>query len=72
MRCWQSARERIIDLEFTDKVKEVLAKEGYDPAYGARPLKRLIQKKIQDPLALLMLKGEANGYIGNKINRVHG
>ncbi len=51
-------RERFIDLEFTDKVKDVLAKEGYDPAYGARPLKRLIQKKIQDPLALLMLKGE--------------
>jgi ATP-dependent Clp protease ATP-binding subunit ClpB len=51
-------RERFFDLEFTDKAKEVLAKEGYDPAYGARPLKRLIQKKIQDPLALLMLKGE--------------
>jgi len=51
-------RERFIDLEFTDKVKDVLAKEGYDPAYGARPLKRLIQKKVQDSLALLMLKGE--------------
>ena len=51
-------RERFIDLEFTDKLKELLAKEGYDPAYGARPLKRLIQKKIQNQLALLMLKGE--------------
>jgi ATP-dependent Clp protease ATP-binding subunit ClpB len=51
-------RERFIDLEFTDKLKELLAKEGYDPAYGARPLKRLIQKKIQNQLALLMLKGD--------------
>ena len=36
----------------------MIAKEGYDPAYGARPLKRLIQKKIQDALALMILKGE--------------
>ena len=36
----------------------MIAKEGYDPAYGARPLKRLIQKKIQDTLALMILKGE--------------
>jgi len=51
-------RERFIDLEFTDKVKEVLAKEGYDPVYGARPLKRLLQRKIQDELAMRILKGE--------------
>jgi ATP-dependent Clp protease ATP-binding subunit ClpB len=37
---------------------EELAREGYDPVYGARPLKRLIQKKIQDRLALLLLNGE--------------
>ncbi len=37
---------------------EALAREGYDPVYGARPLKRLIQKKIQDRLALLLLNGE--------------
>jgi len=36
----------------------MIAKEGYDPTYGARPLKRLIQKKIQDALALMILKGE--------------
>jgi ATP-dependent Clp protease ATP-binding subunit ClpB len=52
------AAERNIDLHYTDKLKAMIAKEGYDPAYGARPLKRLIQKKIQDPLALMILKGE--------------
>ena len=52
------AAERNIELKYSDKLKELIAKEGYDPAYGARPLKRLIQKKIQDPLALMILKGE--------------
>jgi ATP-dependent Clp protease ATP-binding subunit ClpB len=50
--------EQGIQLEFTDKLKETLAKEGYDPVYGARPVKRLLQRKIQDKLALLVLKGE--------------
>jgi ATP-dependent Clp protease ATP-binding subunit ClpB len=50
--------EQGIRLEFTDKLKETLAKEGYDPVYGARPVKRLLQRKIQDKLALLVLKGE--------------
>jgi len=49
-----------IVLEFTDKLKETLAKEGYDPVYGARPLKRLIQRKVQDELALYILKGEVH------------
>jgi ATP-dependent Clp protease ATP-binding subunit ClpB len=35
----------------------MLAAEGYDPAYGARPLKRLIQKKLQNPLAMRLLEG---------------
>ncbi|MEN6616863.1 MAG: AAA family ATPase, partial [Syntrophorhabdus sp.] len=52
------ALERNIDLLFTDKLEGLISKEGYDPAYGARPLKRLIQKKIQDALALMILKGE--------------
>jgi len=50
--------ERNIELTYTDKLKSMIAKEGYDPVYGARPLKRLIQKKIQDSLALKILKGE--------------
>ena len=50
--------ERNIDIELTDKGKELLSKLGYDPVYGARPLKRAIQKNIQDPLALKILQGE--------------
>jgi len=50
--------ERGIALEVTDKGREFLAREGYDPAYGARPLKRAIQRKIQDPLALMLLEGK--------------
>ncbi len=50
--------ERSIGLEVTDEAKEFLAREGYDPAYGARPLKRALQRKIQDPLALMLLEGK--------------
>ena len=42
----------------TERAKEWLAKEGFDPAYGARPLKRVIQKEIQDKLALRILEGK--------------
>ncbi|MBM4276606.1 MAG: ATP-dependent chaperone ClpB [Deltaproteobacteria bacterium] len=50
--------ERRIDLKMTEKAKEFLAKEGFDPAYGARPLKRVIQKEIQDRLAIRILEGK--------------
>jgi ATP-dependent Clp protease ATP-binding subunit ClpB len=50
--------ERRIGLKTTEKAKEWLAKEGFDPAYGARPLKRVIQKEIQDKLALKLLEGK--------------
>ncbi|MBI3551834.1 MAG: ATP-dependent chaperone ClpB [Elusimicrobia bacterium] len=50
--------ERRITLTLSDDAKDFLAKEGYDPAYGARPLKRAIQKRIVDPLARLLLTGE--------------
>ncbi len=50
--------ERDIVLELTDAAKNYLAQQGYDPAYGARPLKRLIQKEIQDKIALGLLKGD--------------
>ncbi len=52
------AAERNITLEYSAKVKEKLAREGYDVAYGARPLKRLIQSLVQNQLALMILKGE--------------
>jgi ATP-dependent Clp protease ATP-binding subunit ClpB len=50
--------ERDIKLEITDAAKSYLAQQGYHPAYGARPLKRLIQKEIQDHVALGILKGD--------------
>ncbi len=50
--------ERKIKIILNKEAKEMLALDGYDPVYGARPLKRLIQHKIQDPLALLMLDGK--------------
>mgnify|MGYP005835061347 CR=1 FL=1 len=50
--------ERKIELKLTEKAKEWLAKEGFDPAYGARPLKRVIQKEIQDRLAMNLLEGK--------------
>jgi ATP-dependent Clp protease ATP-binding subunit ClpB len=42
----------------TDAAKEHLVRDGYDPAYGARPLKRAIQRQVLDPLALRVLEGE--------------
>ncbi len=50
--------ERRIQLKMTEKAKEWLAKEGFDPAYGARPLKRVIQREIQDRLAMKILEGK--------------
>jgi ATP-dependent Clp protease ATP-binding subunit ClpB len=50
--------ERQITLEITPAATEVLLREGYDPAYGARPLRRTIQRLIQDPLALQILEGK--------------
>jgi ATP-dependent Clp protease ATP-binding subunit ClpB len=50
--------DRKITLSLSDRAKEFLAKEGFDPVYGARPLKRAIQRVIQDPLALKILEGE--------------
>jgi ATP-dependent Clp protease ATP-binding subunit ClpB len=54
----QRLLERRIQLKMSEKSKEWLAKEGFDPAYGARPLKRVIQKEIQDKLALKILEGK--------------
>ncbi len=49
--------EQDIRLSLSPEAREKIADEGYDPAYGARPLKRVIQKRVQDPLALEMLTG---------------
>jgi ATP-dependent Clp protease ATP-binding subunit ClpB len=50
--------ERGIGLELDDSARELIIQEGYDPVYGARPLKRAIQTMIQNPLAVKLLKGE--------------
>ncbi|MGQ9717144.1 MAG: ATP-dependent chaperone ClpB [Anaerolineae bacterium] len=50
--------QKQIGLEWTDALREHLADVGYDPVFGARPLKRVIQREVQDPLALAILRGE--------------
>jgi ATP-dependent Clp protease ATP-binding subunit ClpB len=50
--------ERDVTLELADSARDVLAEAGFDPVYGARPLKRIVQKLLQDPLAIKMLDGE--------------
>jgi len=50
--------DRKVKLELSQAAKQRLAEEGYDPVYGARPLKRVIQRELQDPLALKLLQGE--------------
>jgi ATP-dependent Clp protease ATP-binding subunit ClpB len=50
--------ERQITLELTPAAEELLLREGYDPAYGARPLRRTIQRLLQDPLAMQILEGK--------------
>jgi ATP-dependent Clp protease ATP-binding subunit ClpB len=50
--------ERNLGISLTERAREFIAKEGFDPAFGARPLRRAIEKKIQNPLALKLLEGE--------------
>jgi ATP-dependent Clp protease ATP-binding subunit ClpB len=50
--------ERGVDVTLTDDAKRLLGDMGYDPTYGARPLRRVIQKQLTDRLALALLKGE--------------
>jgi ATP-dependent Clp protease ATP-binding subunit ClpB len=50
--------DRKIRVEVTDRAKDVLIADGYDPSYGARPLKRTIQRQVLDPLAMRVLQGE--------------
>ncbi len=50
--------DRKLTLQITDEAKKFVAHEGYDPAYGARPLKRALQRLVQDPLAMAVLEGQ--------------
>jgi ATP-dependent Clp protease ATP-binding subunit ClpB len=56
-RLEQLLADRRLTMEVTPEAKRMLAEEGYDPAYGARPLKRAIQRMIQNPLAMAVLEG---------------
>ncbi len=51
-------KSKKLSLNITDKAKKILAKEGFDPVYGARPLKRVIQNEVQNVLAMKLLNGE--------------
>jgi len=64
--------DRKISLELDAKARHWLAEKGYDPAYGARPLKRAIQKAVQDPLAQMLLAGEIKDGETVKIGVSHG
>ena len=55
--CRSCSTDRKITLDLDDEARDWLAEKGYDPAYGARPLKRVIQKYVQDPLAEQLLQG---------------
>ena len=58
IRLRQRLEERKIELELTDKARDYLAENGYDPSYGARPLKRLIQRELETSLGRKLLSGE--------------
>jgi ATP-dependent Clp protease ATP-binding subunit ClpB len=57
-RVVERVRQRGIEIELTDRARELLGNLGYDPTYGARPLKRVIAKHLVDPLALAILEGD--------------
>jgi ATP-dependent Clp protease ATP-binding subunit ClpB len=64
--------ERGIELELTDDAKQVLAEAGWDPTYGARPLKRAIQRMLENPLALRLLEGEFADGDTVRVDAQHG
>ncbi|BCZ44861.1 chaperone protein ClpB [Clostridium gelidum] len=62
-------KDKNIEIEVTDEAKKIMAREGYDVVYGARPLKRYIQNTLENKLARMIIKGELN--YGSKV-RIHG
>jgi ATP-dependent Clp protease ATP-binding subunit ClpB len=57
-RLRQLLADRRLTLELSDRALVWLGNAGYDPVYGARPLKRVLQRELQDPLAMLLLEGK--------------
>jgi ATP-dependent Clp protease ATP-binding subunit ClpB len=71
-RLIKRVREREIEVELTDDARTLLGNLGYDPTYGARPLKRVIQKRLVDPLALAILEGRFAAGDTVKVDNVEG
>jgi ATP-dependent Clp protease ATP-binding subunit ClpB len=63
---------RGIDLAITDDALDLLAERGYDPVYGARPLKRVLQKDLADPIATAILEGRYGDGDTAKVMVIHG
>ncbi|MEL6857983.1 MAG: ATP-dependent chaperone ClpB [Pseudomonadota bacterium] len=64
-------KDRKLTVDLTDGARKWLADRGYDPVYGARPLKRVIQKELQDPLARLLLEGRIHDGSAIKVDAEH-
>jgi ATP-dependent Clp protease ATP-binding subunit ClpB len=64
--------ERGLELELADAAKDVIADAGWDPAYGARPLKRAIQRLLENPLALRLLEGDFADGDTIRVDAQHG
>ncbi len=71
-RLIERVREREIEVELTDDARTLLGNLGYDPTYGARPLKRVIQKRLVDPLALAILEGRFGPGDAVKVDAAEG
>jgi ATP-dependent Clp protease ATP-binding subunit ClpB len=71
-RVIERVAERGVEVTLTDKARELLANMGYDPAYGARPLRRVIQKQLTDRLALALLRGELRDGDSVRVDAVDG
>jgi ATP-dependent Clp protease ATP-binding subunit ClpB len=63
---------RHISISLTEGASALLAKLGYDPAYGARPLKRVIQKHLENPLSMAILKSEVREGMQVEVDEVDG
>ncbi|HVP14500.1 MAG TPA: hypothetical protein VMS88_03085, partial [Terriglobales bacterium] len=64
--------DREIGLVLTGAARDALAEEGYDPQFGARPLKRTLQRRVQNPLAMRLLQGEFKGGQAVRVDYANG
>ncbi len=68
-RVAQRVEEQHVTLEFTDEAKELLAERGYDPQFGARPLRRVIQQLVEDPLSEIILNSDLRAPVTIRVER---